>query len=116
MTKRIRILLADDHPIYREGLRKILGVEPSFEVVDEVGDGQQALQRIRTLRPHVALMDVNMPVLDGLGVARACRKERLDCALIFLTMHRDESLLQEAIAAGVRGSDLRKVGVIRGKH
>lgn len=108
MTGEIRILLADDHPIYREGLRKILGNEPSFEVVAEAGNGEEALRRIRELQPQVALLDVNMPGLDGLDVARACRGERLACALIFLTMHRDETLLQEAIATGVRGYVLKE--------
>ena len=82
--------------------------DPSFAVIAQAGDGQQTLEQARELKPDILLLDVNMPVLDGLGVARACREERLPCAVVFLTMHHDESLLQEAIKTGVRGYVLKE--------
>lgn len=108
MKKKIRILLADDHPVYLDGLCAMIARDPRLVVVDQVGDGRLALQRIRELKPDVALLDVNMPLLDGMGVARAARREKLPGALVFLTMHHDEALLREAIALGVRGYLLKE--------
>jgi len=103
----IRIVLADDHPVYRDGLRDILDGEPSFEMVAEAGDGRRALAVIRERNPDVALLDIDMPLRDGMEVARACAQEKSPCRLIFLTMHRDEAILEEALSLGDRGYVLK---------
>ena len=107
MGERISIILADDHPVFRQGLRQILEAEPGFEILGEAGDGQQALELIRRLRPMVAVLDFAMPSPDGLSVARALREEKLPVEIIFLTMYRDESIFRSALEVDVKGYVLK---------
>src|SRR5689334_11096544 len=103
MRKEIRIVIADDHPIFRRGLRMVIEADPLLQVVAEADDGQSALAHIRELQPDVVVLDIDMPPPDGLAVARQLREQRLTVAAIFLTMHKDEALLNAALDAGVRG-------------
>lgn len=102
-----RILIADDHPIVRNGLVQLLNSEPGLAVVAEAEDGEKALDRIRELQPAVAILDVDMPRKDGFSVARAVIDERLPVEVIFLTMHKNETLLNSALDLGVKGYVLK---------
>ena len=103
MGKEIRILIADDHPIFRSGLRSIIEADARLKVVGEAEDGESALACIRKLQPDVAVLDMDMPSPDGLAVARQLLEERLPVQTIFLTMHNEEELLNAALDAGVKG-------------
>jgi len=107
MNKKMRILIADDYPLSRRGLREVVESEPDIEVVAEAGDGESALDSIRTLGPDIAILDIGMPKLDGLGVARATREELLPVSIIFLTMYREERLLNRALELGAKGYVLK---------
>ncbi|MPZ16401.1 MAG: response regulator [Luteitalea sp.] len=108
MTKSvIRITIADDHPIFRQGLRQIIESDPMLEVVAEAGDGHAAIERIEALAPDVAILDVSMPGRDGLEVTRAVRDRRLPTAVICLTMHKDARFVNAALDAGVKGYVLK---------
>jgi len=103
MSKEIRIVIADDHPIFRRGLRMMIEADPRLKVVAEADDGESALALIEELQPDVAVLDIDMPPPDGLAVARRLREQRSAVAAIFLTMHKEETLLDDALDAGVRG-------------
>src|ERR1044071_1431722 len=103
MSKEIRIVIADDHPIFRRGLRMMIEADPRLKVVAEADDGESALARIEELQPDVVVLDIDMPPPDGLAVARRLREQRSTVAAIFLTMHKEEALLDAALDAGVRG-------------
>ena len=103
MNKEITIVIADDHPIFRSGLRMIVEADPVLKVVAEASDGEEALERIAELRPAVAVLDLDMPPPDGLAVARRIRERGWPVAPIFLTMHKDAAALDAALDAGVRG-------------
>lgn len=103
MKKQINVLIADDHPIFRSGLRLIIEADSLLRVVGEAEDGESALASIRTLQPDVAVLDIDMPPPDGLAVARQVRTEGLPVETIFLTMHNEENLLNAALDAGVKG-------------
>ena len=103
MSDPIRIVVADDHPTFRRGLRELLDLEPDFLVVAECGDGDSALTAIERERPAIALLDVDMPGKDGFAVVRALRERGLETSVILLTMHGREDLLREAFALGVKG-------------
>jgi DNA-binding NarL/FixJ family response regulator len=107
MNTEITVLIADDHPIFRKGLREILEAEPSLRLVGEAEDGARALSMLRALRPQVAVLDVDMPELDGIGVARAVRQENLPTAIVLLTMHRHEDYFNAALDLGVSGYVLK---------
>jgi DNA-binding NarL/FixJ family response regulator len=103
----IRILVADDHPIVRKGLRFNIEEDPGLKVVGEAADGQAALDLIRKLRPQIAVLDIDMPKLDGLAVAREMARQKLDTKIIFLTFHADEDLFRSAMELGSRGYILK---------
>ena len=96
-------MIADDHPIFRSGLRTVIEADPLLKVVAEADDGQSALARIQELQPDVVVLDIDMPPPDGLAVARQLREQRLAVAAIFLTMHKDEAMLNAALEVGVKG-------------
>lgn len=107
MKSEVSVLIADDHPIFRQGLRQIIETDRQLKVVAEAADGEQAFAHLRELRPDVAVLDLTMPLKDGFAVARAAREAHLPAALVFLTMHRDEHYLNAALDLGVRGYVLK---------
>jgi DNA-binding NarL/FixJ family response regulator len=111
MKGEIRIVIADDHPIFRQGLRLALGADSSLKIVGEAGDGESALALIRQSKPDVVILDVNMPKADGFTVARTIKDEKLPVEAIFLTMHKDEDLFNEAMDLGVKGYVLKDSAV-----
>jgi DNA-binding NarL/FixJ family response regulator len=111
MGSAVEILIADDHPIVRQGLRQTVESAAGLRVVAEAGDGREAVAQIKELKPHVAILDIHMPFLDGFGVARAVREEGLQVGLIFLTFQRDEEVFNAALDLGVRGYVLKESAV-----
>lgn len=105
----INILIADDHALLRQGIRKVLELEPDFSVVGETGDGEETLRRVKELKPDVVLLDINMPRLNGLEVARRMRQDQVDSKILILTIHDDESYVVEVIRAGAAGYLLKDV-------
>ena len=103
MKNEIRVMIADDHPVVRQGLRQTIESDSTLKVVAEAGDGQAALAQIQELKPTIAVIDVDMPRLDGLGVAREIRKKRLPVEIIFLTIHGEEDLFHAAMDLGSKG-------------
>jgi DNA-binding NarL/FixJ family response regulator len=98
--ERIRILLADDHQILREGLASLLSEEPDMEIVGEAGDGHEAIELARLTRPDVVLMDVTMPRLDGIQATRQITAEMSGVAVIGLSMHEEEDMALAMRSAG----------------
>lgn len=96
----IRVLIADDHQVVRQGLRFLLSQEPGIEVAGEAGDGTTALAGIRRLRPDVVLLDLFMPGMDGLAVLAALREEKISAAVLVLTSSQDDEHLVRAVKAG----------------
>ncbi len=107
MSDQIRIVIADDHPIVRKGLRDVIEEEEDLHVVAEAGDGQTGLDQIERLRPEIAILDLHMPTMDGFAVAAEIRKHSLPSEIIFLTMHDEVDLLQQAMTLG-RGYILKE--------
>jgi DNA-binding NarL/FixJ family response regulator len=110
-TREIRVIIADDHPIFRQGLRQVLEMDGKLKIVAETDDGEAALALIEELRPDVAILDIDMPGRDGFEVARSLRDMRLPVGVIFLTMHRDEHFLNSALDTGARGYVLKDSAV-----
>ena len=103
----LTILIADDHPIFRRGLRTVIETDAQLKVIAEADNGAMALAEINRQRPKVALLDMDMPEMDGLTVAREIRAQRLPVAVAFLTMHKDEATFNAALDAGVQGYVLK---------
>jgi DNA-binding NarL/FixJ family response regulator len=102
-----RVLLADDHPVVRSGLRELLGGEPDFRVVAEVGDGAQAVERALADDVELAILDITMPRMTGLQAARELAARKPELRILMLSMHENEQFLFEALRAGASGYVLK---------
>ena len=111
MTEKIRIVLADDHPIVLDGLRNLIRAEPDLELVGEAASGLGALKIIREQRPDVAVLDISMPELNGILLSRRLAGEMPALRLLVLTLHEDRAYLNQALEAGVRGYVLKRSAV-----
>jgi len=100
---RIKILLVDDQSLFREGLRTLLSVHLDFEVVGEAGNGEEAIKLARSLLPLVVLMDLQMPMLDGVAATRRLHEEQPDCRVIVLTTFDDDEMVFDGLRAGAVG-------------
>jgi DNA-binding NarL/FixJ family response regulator len=99
----IRVLLVDDQTLFREGLRTLLSVQPGLEVAGEAVNGEEALRLAARLRPDVVLMDLRMPVLDGVAATRRLRAEHPECHVLVLTTFDDDEYVFEALRSGASG-------------
>jgi two-component system, NarL family, nitrate/nitrite response regulator NarL len=98
--ERIRVYVADDHPLYREGVVGALRERPDFDLVGEASDGRRALEEIRRLKPDVALLDFKLPGLDGARVLNALRRDQVATRVMFLSAYVDSAIVYRAVAAG----------------
>src|ERR1700693_3243185 len=104
----VRIVIADDHPIVRDGLKKLLLLEDDFEIVGEAGDGREVLDKVRELNPDVLLLDLRMPNLDGLGALQALQQVNPRTRVIVLTASEDKNEFVQAMKLGCRGIVLKQ--------
>lgn len=107
MNGKLRVLIADDHPLSRAGLRQMIESKSDFEVVAEVDDGETALEVIRKLKPEIAVLDISMPKMDGLAVAHVLQEESSPVKIVFLTMYREQPIFDRAIEVGAGGYVLK---------
>lgn len=99
----VRVLVADDHPVFREGVVRALEANPGTEVVGEAADGRTALDEIAAKLPDVALLDYKLPQFDGIAIIRAITRDRLPTRALLLSAHNESSLVYEALQAGAAG-------------
>ena len=104
---KIGIVIADDHPVFRHGLRQVIDAEQDLTVLGEAGDGETALKMIQSLHPKIAILDIAMPGLDGLALARRIQSDNTAVKIILVTMYREERLFREAVIAGIKGYVLK---------
>ncbi|UWZ85842.1 response regulator [Occallatibacter riparius] len=109
-AKAVRILVADDHLVYRIGIRNLLGSEPGFDVVGEAADGLQAVELYRKLRPDVLLLDLRMPHKNGVEVVRAIRQEHQTARILVVTSYQTEEEVFQVLQAGAQGYVVKDVG------
>ena len=107
MTQRITVLLADDHALVRRGFRRLLEDDPALEVVGEASNGEDAVAQAVALRPRVVVMDSAMPGMSGIAATRAILEREPDAKVLMLSMHSEETLVRQALAAGARGYVLK---------
>lgn len=108
MSAKTRVTLADDHPIVLAGLRNLIEAEGNLDLVGEAGSGLVALKMIRDQLPDVAVVDISMPGLNGIAVARRLTEECPSVRVVILTLYEDQSFVKQALAAGVRGYVLKR--------
>jgi DNA-binding NarL/FixJ family response regulator len=104
----IRIVIADDHALVRRSIRALLGQSEDIEIVGEAGNGKEAVELVRELKPDVVIMDVSMPELDGISAASRIRAEHPAGKVIILSMYANQSLVQQALRNGVIGYLLKR--------
>lgn len=111
MKPEIRIVIADDHPIFRRGLRSVIETDQQLKIVAEAEDGEAALEQIQILRPEIAILDMEMPNRDGFEVMQEIQEKKLPVAVIFLTMYKDERFFNTALDRGAKGYVLKDSAV-----
>jgi DNA-binding NarL/FixJ family response regulator len=104
---KLRLLLGDDHTLFRHGLRKILEERPEWEIVAEVGDGREAVRKCLALKPDVAVLDVGMPLLNGIDATQQIVRKVPETRVLVVSMHSDEAYVTRALQAGATGYMLK---------
>lgn len=99
----IRILVADDHQLFRKGIVKLFSASPQIEIVDQAENGQEAIEKAKKLKPDIVIMDLSMPVINGVDATRILHKELPEIRVLALSMHCDKHYIKEALEAGVSG-------------
>jgi len=108
MSEKIRVILADDHPIVLAGLRNLIQAEADLDLIGEAASGQAALALIHDKKPDVAVLDISMPELSGIEVAQRLAKENPDVRVLVLTLYEERSFVMRSLAAGVKGYVLKR--------
>jgi DNA-binding NarL/FixJ family response regulator len=108
MSDKIRVLIVDDHPLFRDGLRQAIERDSGLEVVGEAGDGKSGLRLAIQLRPNVAVLDIGLPQMNGLDLAREIVEQELPVGIVILTMHSEEKMFNAAMDRGARGYVLKE--------
>ncbi len=111
MSEKIKVVIVDDHPLFRSGLRQVVAGNPEFELIGEAGDGEAALKLIQDKNPDVAVLDVNLPGLTGLEITQRLHDKRLLTRVILLTMHKEEDMVNRALDFGAKGFVLKENAV-----
>jgi DNA-binding NarL/FixJ family response regulator len=104
---RVRVLVADDHAIVRRGLRALVGSQPDWDVCAEASNGREAVEMVEQLAPDVAIVDIGMPVLNGLETTRKIVQTYPRTQVLILTMHQSDEVVREVLRAGARGYVLK---------
>lgn len=99
----IRILITDDHQLFREGIANLLAASPQIEIVGQAENGQEAIEKARNLKPDIVMMDLSLPVINGVDATRILRKELPETKVLVLSMHADKNYIKEALEAGAFG-------------
>ncbi len=111
MDNKIKIIIADDHPVFRSGLKMVISNDKSLEIIAEAENGNQALNLIKEHEPDVAVLDVNMPEFSGFDVVRKLQESSSATEIIILTMHKDEAMFNSAMDLGVKGYLLKESAI-----
>lgn len=104
---KITVLIADDHPIFRKGLISIIEKDNAYTISGEAANGKEALEYIRKNQPDVAIIDIDMPLLSGIEVVKALKEKNSSTKIVFITMHKDETLFNSAMDLGVKAYILK---------
>ena len=107
VTLNIKVMLADDHVLMREGIRQLLEFDGSIEVIGEASDGEECLQKLEKVKPDVLLLDINMPKLNGIEVLEEIKRKKINVKVLILTVHNEVDYLIRAVDIGVDGYILR---------
>ena len=108
---KIQILVADDHPIVRQGLRLTIESDAELEIVCEAGDGEETLAAAHKFQPQIIILDIDLPKMDGFQVMAALRQQGIEAKVIFLTVHREDSFMRKALSLGGSGYVLKDCAV-----
>ena len=103
MENKISIIIADDHPIFREGIEGIINKDKNYKIIASCGNGIEALEKIEELKPDIAILDIDMPKMNGLDIAKKLGESKNACKIIILTIYKDEEYFREAMDKGIKG-------------
>jgi DNA-binding NarL/FixJ family response regulator len=108
MKQELKLIIVDDHPVFRRGLRQVIEENPGFRIVGEASDGETALRLAAELQPAIAVVDIDMPRLSGLEMVRTLKKKQTAIAVVFLTMYKEEDVFNAAMDLGARAYVLKE--------